>query len=390
MERNPSPATTTVEIKVHPRREDNTVHPVGPPSQPATGPVRLGRSSSEYRPFKKWVSWLVPSFVVANIILFAVTMFVNDCPSNSTSCLAPFLGRFSFQPLKENPLLGPSSTTLQKMGALEVYNVVHKHQAWRLISCIWLHAGVFHVLANMLSLIFIGIRLEQEFGFVRIGFLYVISGFGGSLLSALFIQNSISVGASGALFGLLGGMLSELITNWTIYANKLAALLTLIFIIVINLAVGILPHVDNFAHIGGFLSGFLLGFIFLIRPQFRWISQKNAHPGQITTSITKHKKYQYVLWLLSLILLIVGFILGLVMLLRGVNLNDRCSWCHYLSCFPTSKWSCKSEQVYCEMIQSGNQLNMTCQSNGRSHIFQLSDSNPSESQIRQLCSQVCN
>lgn len=55
---------------------------------------------------------------------------------------------------------------------------------------------------------------------VRIGMLYIISGFGGSLLSALFIQSGISVGASGALFGLLGGMLSELLTNWTIYANK--------------------------------------------------------------------------------------------------------------------------------------------------------------------------
>lgn len=55
---------------------------------------------------------------------------------------------------------------------------------------------------------------------MRVGLVYVISGFGGSLLSALFIQTGISVGASGALFGLLGGMLSELITNWTIYANK--------------------------------------------------------------------------------------------------------------------------------------------------------------------------
>lgn len=50
--------------------------------------------------------------------------------------------------------------------------------------------------------------------------LYIVSGFGGSLMSALFIQSGISVGASGALFGLLGGMLSELLTNWTIYANK--------------------------------------------------------------------------------------------------------------------------------------------------------------------------
>lgn len=54
---------------------------------------------------------------------------------------------------------------LEKMGALEVSKVVKDRQAWRMISCIWLHAGVFHILANMLSLLFIGIRLEQEFGF---------------------------------------------------------------------------------------------------------------------------------------------------------------------------------------------------------------------------------
>lgn len=55
---------------------------------------------------------------------------------------------------------------------------------------------------------------------VKIGVIYELSGIGGSLLSSLFVRTSISVGASGALFGLLGGMLSELLTNWTIYANK--------------------------------------------------------------------------------------------------------------------------------------------------------------------------
>ncbi|OAY72499.1 RHOMBOID-like protein 3, partial [Ananas comosus] len=89
-----------------------------------------------------------------------------------------------------------------------------------------------------------------------------------SVLSALLLRNSISVGASGALFGLLGSMLSELITNWTIYSNKAAALLTLLFIIAINLAIGILPHVDNFAHIGGFLTGFLL--VCVSPPRFGW------------------------------------------------------------------------------------------------------------------------
>ncbi|KAJ9698437.1 hypothetical protein PVL29_007496 [Vitis rotundifolia] len=387
------PPSSNIEIKIHPRRQDNVVHPavpspIGVPAASAP-PRQQQHLFSEFRPFKRWFPWMVPTFVVANIVMFLITMFINNCPKNSVSCVADFLGRFSFQPLKENPLLGPSSSTLEKMGALEVSKVVHRHQVWRLISCIWLHAGVFHVLANMLSLVFIGIRLEQEFGFVRIGLLYVVSGFGGSMLSSLFIQSSISVGASGALFGLLGGMLSELITNWTIYANKFAALLTLILIIIVNLAVGILPHVDNFAHIGGFVSGFLLGFVFLIRPQYGWVSQRNASPGHIAASIKpKHKMYQYVLWVMSLILLTVGFTVGMVMLLRGVNGNDHCSWCHYLSCVPTSKWSCKSQQAYCESTRIGNQLNLTCLSNGRSNIYSLPDDNTS--QVQQLCSQLCN
>ena len=144
---------------------------------------------------------------------------------------------------------------LKGLGALDRSLVVENGEAWRLFTCMWLHAGVIHLVANMLSLLFIGIRLEQEFGFckrertliskkfinylfflyqnfffliwaVRISTLYVLSGFGGSLLSSLNLSSSrnptISVGASGALFGLLGAMLSELLTNWTIYANKVS------------------------------------------------------------------------------------------------------------------------------------------------------------------------
>lgn len=290
----------------------------------------------------QWTSWLIPMFVVANIAMFIVLMYINNCPkhvfSGAHKCVARFLGRFSFQPLRENPLFGPSSSTLEKLGALEWTKVVHKDQGWRLVTCMWLHAGIIHLMANMLSLIFIGIRLEQQFGFVRIGIVYLLSGFGGSILSALFIQKNISVGASGALFGLLGAMLSELITNWTIYTDKAAAIITLLVIVIINLAVGILPHVDNYAHIGGFLAGFLLGFVFLLRPQFGWVERRNL-PADVRVK-SKYKGYQYVLWLLSLMLLIAGYTVGVVMLFRGVNGNDHCSWCHYLSCVRTSKWKC--------------------------------------------------
>ncbi|MQM17149.1 hypothetical protein Taro_050116 [Colocasia esculenta] len=260
-----------------------------------------------------WTSWIVPMFVVANVAVFIATMFVNNCPGHAKpfgKCVAGFLRRFSFQPLRENPLFGPSSATLQKLGALEWNKVVHGHQGWRLVTCIWLHAGVIHLLANMLSLIFIGIRLEQQFGFVRIGIIYLLSGFGGSVLSSLFIRNSISA----------------------------AALFSLLVIVLINLAVGILPHVDNFAHIGGFVTGFLLGFILLLRPQFGWMERHNLPPESRVKS--KHMVYQYILWVTAMILLIAGLAVGLVMLFRGINGNDRCHWCHYLSCVPTSRWQC--------------------------------------------------
>ncbi|PWA53525.1 Peptidase S54, rhomboid [Artemisia annua] len=306
----------------------------------STYPTSYSSTESSY-----WTSWLVPVFVVANIVVFVVVMYVNNCRKHIHGrfygkCVAGFLGRFSFQPLKENPLFGPSANTLEKMGALEWWKIVHGHQGWRLVTANWLHAGLIHLVVNMLSLVLIGVRLEQQFGFLRIGVIYLLSGFGGSILSSLFIQKSISVGASGALFGLLGTMLSELITNWTIYSNKAAALLTLIVIVVINLAVGILPFVDNFAHIGGFMTGFLLGFILLPRPQFGWLERHNLPAGVRVRS--KYKVYQYILGMIALAALVAGFTVGLVMLFHGENGYKHCHWCRYLNCVPTSKWECNS------------------------------------------------
>ncbi|KAL6847902.1 hypothetical protein ACP4OV_022030 [Aristida adscensionis] len=361
----------------------------------------------EFRPFRRWFPFLVPLFIVANVVLFVLTMYVNDCPARAAATgsaiggsvgqsataqgcwLAPELGRFAFQSLKENPLVGPSPATLLKMGALETTKVTNDRESWRLVTCIWLHAGVVHILANMLSLLLIGIRLEKEFGFMRIGTLYVISGVGGSLMSALFMVSNISVGASGALFGLLGSMLSELITNWTIYENKFAALLTLVMIIAINLAVGILPHVDNFAHLGGFISGFFLGFVLLMRPQFGYINQKNSPIGfPMGATKSKYKTYQIILLVISLLILISGFTIGLVLLLKGFNASEHCSWCHYLSCVPTSKWSCKAPNNYCMSSQLGNQLNLTCQSTGKTATYVLKDPSNAEA-IKNLCVGLC-
>ncbi|XP_014523822.1 RHOMBOID-like protein 2 [Vigna radiata var. radiata] len=134
-------------------------------------------SSNLYEADTHW-TWLVPMFVGANIVVFVIFMYINNCPKNNLGpqggCVAKFLGRFSFEPMQENPLLGPSSSTLTKMGALRWDNVVNGPQGWRLIICIWLHTGIIHLLANMLSLVFIGI-LEQQCGFGRIGVIYLVT-----------------------------------------------------------------------------------------------------------------------------------------------------------------------------------------------------------------------
>ncbi|KAK6942966.1 Ribonuclease II/R, partial [Dillenia turbinata] len=143
----------------------------------------------------------------------------------------------------------------------------------------------------------------------------------------LFNQTVISVGSSGAVFGLLWAMLSELMTNWSIYANK--------------------------------CLDFYLALCFLFVPSLSGLP-RDTESGDASAPVrSKFKSYQCVLWTISLILLIVGpftavaiekgalvsnfdkYAVGLIMLFKGVNGNDHCSWCHYLHCIPTKRWSCK-------------------------------------------------
>ncbi|MFS7934569.1 putative peptidase S54, rhomboid, Rhomboid-like superfamily [Helianthus anomalus] len=368
-----------LEIRVHSHRGNSPT--------PDTNQLSRPNDVHEFKPFKDCSCWLVPTIVSINVFLFFISMFVNNCPAHSNKCIAPgILKRLAFECFKINPLLGPSPATLVKMGALEYKKVVEESEEWRILTCIWLHADVFHVLANMLGLVFIGSRLEHEFGLLRIGVLYILSGIGGGILSSLFVRTTVSVGASGAIFGLLGGMLSELLTNWTIYANVLAALSTLIIIILINIAIGILPHVDNYAHIGKFLTGFFLGFVILIRPQFKWINQRHVPSGYIApTTRTKYISCQYILLIISLIVLLVGFTTGLILLTRGVDGNDYCSWCHYITCIPSPLWSCES---HCRLEQLDKQLNMTCLTNQRSGSYTLEDPNETI-EMQKLCLELC-
>ncbi|KAI4303499.1 hypothetical protein MLD38_039119 [Melastoma candidum] len=289
----------------------------------------------------EWRPWLIPVFVLASMVVFVVTMYVNNCPMNNSrafgDCVAKPLGALAFQPLRENPLFGPSSSTLVKMGALDWSKIVHQKQGWRLITSIWLHAGVVHMLLNLSCLTLLGVCLEQRFGFARVGIIYLLSGFSGSILSSFFIEGRVSAGASGALFGLVGAMLSEIMANWTVYTNKAPTILKLLCIMAVNLAIGILPHVDNFTHIGGLISGLLLGLVILVPPQYAWL--RRYFPVNSPVKF-KRNTFRNALRLVAMSLFMIGMVAALAMLFKGKTGNENCSWCHYLSCVPTSKWQC--------------------------------------------------
>ena len=126
---------------------------------------------------------------------------------------------------------------------------------YRLFTCMFLHAGIIHLLCNMYSLYVIGPQIESFYGKYKFIFIYIVSGICGSLLSLAFSQdNIVSVGASGAIFGLLGSILYFGYHYRVYLGNVLKS--QIVPIIILNLMIGfMISGIDNFAHIGGLVGG---------------------------------------------------------------------------------------------------------------------------------------
>ena len=137
---------------------------------------------------------------------------------------------------------------------------VKEGEFYRLFTCMFLHVSVIHLLCNMYALYVLGPQLESFFGKWKFLFIYLLSGLCGSLLSFTFNPDVVSVGASGAIFGLLGAMLYFGYYYRTYLGNVVRS--QIIPIIVLNLGIGfILNNVDNFGHIGGLIGGILTAMI---------------------------------------------------------------------------------------------------------------------------------
>jgi rhomboid protease GluP len=142
-------------------------------------------------------------------------------------------------------------------------------QVWRLVSPVFLHVNLLHIGVNMYSLWAIGPAVERFYGQARFLAVYLLAGIGGVLLSLVMSPNP-SVGASGAIFGLLGALASFLYLHRATFGQLgRAQLRQLVFVALINLTMGLtlgIHNIDNWGHVGGLVAG--VGLAWFIGPRF--------------------------------------------------------------------------------------------------------------------------
>jgi membrane associated rhomboid family serine protease len=133
---------------------------------------------------------------------------------------------------------------------------------WRLLTAAFLHYGPFHLAINMYSLYFAGTLLEQLIGRWRFALLYIVSGVAGGAGAVLVNPNAVTVGASGAIFGILGGLFLLERRGNIATGGQIAGLIVINLIFTFALA----SHISVGGHVGGLIGGFVL---MLLLMQFR-------------------------------------------------------------------------------------------------------------------------
>eukprot|EP00557_Chaetoceros_sp_GSL56_P013525 CAMPEP_0176483410 /NCGR_PEP_ID=MMETSP0200_2-20121128/3902_1 /TAXON_ID=947934 /ORGANISM="Chaetoceros sp., Strain GSL56" /LENGTH=942 /DNA_ID=CAMNT_0017879807 /DNA_START=143 /DNA_END=2974 /DNA_ORIENTATION=- len=280
-----------------------------------------------------------------------------------------------------NPMLGPSAETLVSMGAKESLLIVQNGEVWRIISAMVLHAGLIHFVLNMLALWFVGKAVEQCHGFFPSLLLFVVPGIGGTILSAIFLPNMVSVGASGGIFGLIGACLADIYMNWGLLFNKFVnrknnhvhiyVLLALLVDVIVNSLIGLTPFVDNFTRkyrlyiriynaisdlplftnfhrncstdLGGMIFGFICG---------------TSTMQRISTDMFDGQEKEKTLWtsakshffhFFGIILTVTIMIASFTILMQGDGVTSPCKSCKVFSCVEFPPWASPSDKWwYCD------------------------------------------
>jgi rhomboid protease GluP len=168
------------------------------------------------------------------------------------------------------PPLTPSGEQLFEWGANFGPSVVFDHQFWRLFTAMFLHIGLFHLAMNMYCLITAGPVVERFFGHIGFALLYILSGTGGFIASLWAHPIGMSAGASGAIFGIFGGLLGFLTVRHRDFPLTVlrpvrnGAIAFVGYNTFFSLSV---PGIDMAAHLGGLLTGFVCGLLMSLGSQ---------------------------------------------------------------------------------------------------------------------------
>ena len=154
----------------------------------------------------------------------------------------------------------PSGYELLEWGANRRFETTNG-EWWRLFTSIFVHSGITHLIVNISGLVIAAVLIEPKLGRTNYFILYLLSGVFGSLTSTYWYANTISVGASGAIFGLFGAILSLALTNSFHPIEKKGILILIGTYTGIALLCGLMGSIDNAAHIGGFISGMFISLI---------------------------------------------------------------------------------------------------------------------------------
>ncbi|SPN98921.1 related to membrane protein [Cephalotrichum gorgonifer] len=347
---------------------------------------------------RKRIPWVVYILTIAQVIVFIVEIARNGVLTGTPIMIKP-----SF-----NPMIGPSPWVLVNLGARYapcMHNVdvvqgstIHinwpcpnttsnagdctlstlcgfggvpepaydgnkdqkpePNQWWRLIVPIFMHAGLIHIGFNMILQLTIGKEMEMAIGSVRFFLVYMSSGIFGCVLGANYAaEGAPSVGASGSLFGVIALVLLDLLYSWQERKSPVKDLLFILLDIAISFVLGLLPFLDNFAHIGGFVMGIGLGVCVLHSPNalrrrlgtetpYTAVGGHGVEEGQAQTPFYKNpmgffkgRKPLWWIWWVVRVGCLLTVIIGFIVLLNNFYLyRADCSWCHRLSCIPVSNW----------------------------------------------------
>lgn len=181
----------------------------------------MSRNSKEYMP--------TYALIAANVGVYALTAILSMDP------------------------LTTSDSVLNAFG--QINSLVLSGQVWRLFTAMFVHANIEHIFGNMLFLLIFGLRAEDMFNIEEYLLIYFLCGLFGGLLTLLWPMDILSVGASGAIFGVLGATL--IYARRSIGQSIMTALIYAFFLLIISIG----ANVNILAHIGGLATGLLIGYL---------------------------------------------------------------------------------------------------------------------------------